>query len=395
MTSTTDAASFGGMGADLKIVDIEAFPTSYPLPQNSSVTLGIGRAIKRDAVVVKVTTAGGLTGYGESHHGRSHTAIAALVNTTLRQLVLGMDASDTVGVWAKIYKMQLGSHGMGAAASMAMSGIDMALWDIRGKAVGWPLWRLLGGARKPIPAYAGGVALGYQEPAALVEEARPLIEKGYKAVKLRIGDNVKRDIERVAAVRKAYGDDLVILTDANCGYTVTDARAAMPGLDAYNVGWLEEPFPAHDHRSYQLAKSLGRVPLAAGENHYTRFEFNRVIEDGSVTILQPDLSKTGGITEGLRIAAMGSAYKLSINPHSAMSGINMAATVHFLAAIENAGYFEADVAKTNLLRDELVSTPYQIGNDGCVLPLDKPGIGVEVNESFLKAYPAIEGPAYI
>ena len=169
----------------------------------------------------------------------------------------------------------------------------------------------------------------------------------------------------------------------------------MPRLDAHDVRWLEEPFPAHDHRSYREAKSFGRVPLAAGENHYTRYEFNRVIEDGNITILQPDLSKTGGITEGLRIAAMGSAYKLSINPHSAMSGLNMAATIHFLASIDNAGYFEADAAKTNLLRDELVSTPYQIAKDGCVLPLDKPGLGLEVNEDFLKAYPAIEGPAYI
>ncbi len=395
MTSTAIPAPLGGLGSDLKIINIEAYATSYPLAQTGSVTLGVGRAIKRDAVVVKVTTAGGLVGYGESHHGRSHTAIANLVNVTLRQLVLGMDASDVTGVWAKIYKMQLSGHGMGAATSMAMSGLDLALWDIRGKAVGWPLWRLLGGSRKPIPAYAGGVALGYQEPLALVEEARSLIDKGFKAVKLRIGDSVARDIQRVAAVRKAFGEELVILTDANTGYTISDARAAMPALDAHNVGWLEEPFPAHDHRSYQTAKSYGRVPLAAGENHYTRYEFNRVIEDGSIAILQPDLAKTGGLTEGLRIAAMGSAYKLPIHPHTGMSGLSMAATIHFLAAIDNAGYFEADASKVNLLRDELVSTPYQISGDGFVLPLDKPGLGLEVNEEFLKSFPAIEGPAYV
>src|SRR3546814_6669543 len=110
-------------------------------------------------------------------------------NSNLRHLAVGMNADDVVGVWARIYKMQLGSHGMGAATSMAMSGIDQALWDIRGKAVGWPLWKLLGGSRKPIPAYAGGVSLGYQEPAQLVQEAEPLVESGYKAIKLRIGDN--------------------------------------------------------------------------------------------------------------------------------------------------------------------------------------------------------------
>jgi len=379
----------------MHIVDLKAYPTSFPVPPTESVTLGIGRTVKRDAVVVKVTTDEGLTGYGESHHGRAPGAVAHLVNTTLRQLVLGMDAADVVGVWAKVYKMQLGSHGLGAAAAIGMSGIDMALWDIRGKAIGWPLYRLLGGASRPIPAYAGGVSLGYQEPAALVEEARALIASGYTAVKLRIGDAPARDLARVSAVRKAFGDELVILTDANTGYTLDDARTVMPGLDANGVGWLEEPFPAHDYRSYAAARSFGRVPLAAGENHYTRFEFTRLIEDGSITVLQPDLSKTGGVTEALRIAALASAWKLRINPHTSMTGLNMAATIHFLAAIDNGGYFEGDVSRNNLFRDELVSRPYAVGADGCVRPLEKPGLGLEVNEEFLARHPVIEGPSYV
>ena len=379
----------------MKIIELKAYPTSFPVPPEDSVTLGIGRAVKRDAVVVKVTTDDGVVGWGESHHGRAPGAVAHLVNTTLRQLVLGMDAADVVGVWGRIYKMQLGSHGMGAGTALAMSGIDQALWDIRGKVTGWPLYRLLGGTSRLIPAYAGGVSLGYQEPAALVDEARPLVAAGYRAVKLRVGDTPGRDLERVAAVRKAFGDGLVILVDANTGYSVADARAAMPGLDAHGVGWLEEPFPAHDHRSYALAATFGRLPLAAGENHYTRFEFTRVIEDHVITILQPDLSKTGGVTEALRIAAMASAWKLSINPHTSMTGINMAASIHFLAAIDNAGYFEADVSKGNLFRDTLVGTPYTLGKDGCVRPLEKPGVGVEVDEEFLVKHPVIEGPSYV
>jgi L-alanine-DL-glutamate epimerase-like enolase superfamily enzyme len=284
---------------------------------------------------------------------------------------------------------------MGAATAIAMSGIDMALWDIRGKATGWPLYRLLGGAARPIPAYAGGVSLGYQEPAALVEEARGFVTQGYRALKLRVGDSPSRDLERVAAVRKAFGDDMVILTDANTGYTVADARQAMPGLDAHGVGWLEEPFPAHDHLSYAQAKSFGRLPLAAGENHYTRFEFSRVIEDRVITILQPDLSKTGGITEGLRIAALAGTWKLPIHPHTSMTGLNMAACIHFLAAIDNSGYFEADVSRFNLFRDQLVTESFKVGPDGCVLPQEKPGLGVEVDEAFLTAHPVIEGPGYV
>ena len=381
--------------ADLKIVEITAYPTSYPLPKEAQTTMGNGHAIKRDAVIVKVVTAGGLVGWGESHHGRAHTAIAEIVNGTLKMLILGMDASDTIGVWQRIYKMQLSGHGCGAGTSMAMSGIDMALWDIKGKAVGWPLWKLLGGSRRPIPAYAGGVALGFGPPGPLVDDVAALVDRGYKAVKIRSGDNVKRDLERIAAVRKKFGPDLAILTDANTGYTLDDARHAMPRLDELDVGWLEEPFAAHDVRSYREAKRYGLVPLAAGENHYTRFEFNQLIEDGSITILQPDIAKSGGITECLRIAAMASAYKLPIHPHTAMSGLSMACSVHFLAAIDNAGYFEADAGKINLLRDELVQSPFTIRPDGGVLPLDKPGLGVEVNEDYLRRHPAIVGPSYV
>jgi L-alanine-DL-glutamate epimerase-like enolase superfamily enzyme len=381
--------------SSLRIVDVQGFPTSFPVDPKNSVTLGIGRAVKRDAVVVKVTTEAGIVGWGESHHGRCPGAVAALVNTTLKQLVMGKDANDVVGIWNTIYVRQLGSHGMGAAACLAMSGIDQALWDIRGKALGVPLYKLLGGASKPIPAYAGGVSLGYQEPSALVAEAQPHIAAGYKAIKLRVGDTPSRDIARVAAVRKAVGDDIAILVDANTGYTVADARKTMPVYEEYQVGWLEEPFPAHDYASYRLAASFSSVPLAAGENHYTRFEFNRVIEDGSITILQPDLSKTGGITEGLRIAHLASAWKLPVNPHTSMTGLNMAATIHFLAAIDNAGYFEGDVSKSNLFRDELVSKPYEVGSDGCVRPLEGPGLGLEVNEKFLAAHPVIDGPGYV
>jgi L-alanine-DL-glutamate epimerase-like enolase superfamily enzyme len=383
------------MNKDLKIVNIKAYPTSFPVPPQNRVALGIGTAIKRDAVVVKVTTAGGLVGWGESHHGRAHTAIAKLIETTLTQLVKGMDAADVVGVWKKIYDKQLASHGMGAGTCLAMSGIDLALWDIRGQAAGMPLYKLLGGRRRAVPAYAGGVSLGYQPPAELVAELKKSLDAGYKAVKLRVGDSPRRDLERIRAVRKACGDGIAILTDANIGYSVEDVRQVMPGMDELGVAWLEEPFPAHDYRSYRLARGFGRTPLAAGENHYTRYEFNRVLEDGIITILQPDLSKTGGITEALRIAAMASAYKLPIHPHSSMTGLNHAASIHFLAAIDNGGYFEGDVSKANKFRDELCSTPYQVDKDGNVWPLDKPGLGLEVDEKFLKKHPPIEGPGYI
>ena len=379
----------------MRITDVQAYATSFPIPPGSRVALGIGTAVKRDAVLVKVSTDEGIAGWGEAHHGRAHTAVARLIETTLKQLVLGVDPGEVVAIWQRMYRFQLASHGMGAGACLAMSGIDMALWDIRAKALGLPLYRLLGGTRKPIPAYAGGVSLGYQPPASLLDEAAKALAQGYRALKLRVGDSPERDVERLRAVRKALGDDLVILTDANIGYTLKDVRQVMPVMDELAVGWLEEPFPAHDHRSYREAKSLGRTPLAAGENHYTRFEFNRVIEDGAITILQPDLSKAGGITESLRIAALASAWKLPVHPHSSMTGLNHAATIHFLAAIDNGGYFEGDVSQSNRFRDELVENPGRVDRDGNVWPLERPGIGLEVNEEFLSKHPPIEGPGYL
>ncbi|CAM3479380.1 mandelate racemase/muconate lactonizing enzyme family protein [Paracidovorax anthurii] len=379
---------------DFAIAEVRAWPISFPVPAAHSVRLGVGLALKRDAVVVRVRTAGGLVGWGESHHGRAHSSIAHFINHALRPLVEGMDATDVHGVWQRIYRAQLAAMGTGAACVLAMSGIDTALWDIRAKAVGWPLYRLLGGASRPLRAYAGGVALGWQEPDQLVEEAAAHVKAGYKAVKLRVGDSVERDIARVRAVRQAFGDGLAILVDANCAYALDDARRAMPQLDELGVGWLEEPFPAHDYRSYEVARGFGRVAFAAGENHYTRFEFSRLVDDRVVSILQPDLSKTGGISETLRIAALASAYKIPVHPHSSMTGLNMAATLHVLAAIDGDGYFEADVSRGNLFRDALVPTPFAVDAEGHVWPSEAPGIGVEVDEAFLDAHPAIEGPAY-
>lgn len=379
----------------MRIADVRAFPISFPYPEDGQVALGIGRTVKRDAVLVKVVTDDGLVGWGEAHAGRSPGAIARIVETTLKALVLGMDAADVAGVGARIYRMQLASHGMGAGAAIAMSGLDMALWDIRGKAVGWPLYRLLGGAARAIPAYAGGISLGFQPPAELVEEAQAMVARGYNALKLRIGDTVQRDAERVAAVRHGLGRDVAILTDANTAYSLADARAVMPVLDEHRVSWLEEPFPAHDHRSYAEAKRYGTVPLAAGENHYTRYDFARLVEDRSITILQPDLSKCGGITEGLRIAALASAWRLPINPHTSVTGLNMAASVHFLAAIENGGYFEADASKLNPFRDRLCSAAFTLEVDGTVRPLEGPGLGVEIDEDFVAAHPVIDGPGYV
>ncbi len=379
----------------MKIRAVTAVPVSFRVPEGNSVTLGIGRAVKRDAVLVKVETDEGLTGWGEAHHGRCPGAIAKLLDTTMAELVTGMDAFDVSAVWARVARMQLASHGMGAAAALALSGLDIALWDIRAKAAGWPLYRLLGGSRRRLRCYAGGIALGWQPPETLAEEALSYVARGYLALKLRVGDTPARDLPRVAAVRAAVGPEVAILVDANTGYSYDDVRRVMPAYEELQVGWLEEPFPPQDYRAYREAAALGRVPLAAGENHYTRYDFARLVEDGAVRFVQPDLSKAGGVTEVMRIAGLTSAWRLPLNPHTSLTAINMAASLHLLAAVDEAGYFESDLTAYNPFRDAMGGEGFEPDADGMVLPPDRPGHGIEIDEAFLRAHPLIEGPCYV
>jgi D-galactarolactone cycloisomerase len=378
--------------ADLTIERIEALACSVPLKH--AVSQGLGQAVKRDTVVVKVTTAGGLTGYGESYNGRAPLAVAQTVNTTLRDLVTGMDATQTVAIWDRFESRVLANHGTCAACVCSMSGIDMALWDIKGKALGLPLYRVLGGSADPVPAYAGGFALGYAEPSAVAGEALASVASGYRAVKLRLGDTVRSDIERTVAMRAAVGEDIALLADANCRYSVDDVRAVLPALTQARVGWLEEPFPPYQDRKWRAAAEIATVPLAAGENCYTRYDFQRLADAGCVSVVQPDLSRCGGITEALRIAALASAAGLPVCTHGCHTGLNMAASVHFLASIDNARYFEGDGSTDNPLRTRACSASYELGPDGTVTPLQGPGLGVEVDEDFVRAHPVTEGPAW-
>ena len=220
---------------DLLIASVEALPCSVPLRQ--AVTQGLGSVTKRDTVVVKVTTADGLTGYGEAYNGRAPLAIAATVNTTLRDLLVGLDAGSPTAAWDVFERRVLANHGTCAACVCAMSGVDMALWDLAGKALGVPLYRLLGGSPREVPAYAGGFALGYAAPGAVADEALAQVAAGYGAVKLRLGDAITRDTERAHALRAALGPDVALLADANCRYSVSDVRTMLPVLAEVQAGW--------------------------------------------------------------------------------------------------------------------------------------------------------------
>lgn len=371
----------------MRIVDLTAHAVSLPLPASYQQRFGpFNFSGARSTVLVQVTTEDGIVGWGEAMNARAPLAIAALVNHTLRPLVMGHDAAASSAIWDTVYRRYLRIASADAAGVIALSGIDMALWDIRGKACGWPLYRLLGGASRPVPAYAGGLSLSFQEPAQLVEEAQALVRSGYRALKLRGGDTVARDLQRARAVRAALGDDITLMFDACTMYGWPEAAQVAPRLAELGIAWLEEPFPPHELGAYRRLARHTPLPLAAGENHFLRHDFQTLLAEGLIAYAQPDVSKCGGITELLRIAALASAHGVPVCPHSATTSLNFATSIHLLAALDNPGWFEADASPVNPFRNELCSEAWQLDEQGCVRPLDKPGIGVEVDEAMVRAH---------
>jgi L-alanine-DL-glutamate epimerase-like enolase superfamily enzyme len=378
----------------MKIVSVGAVALSIDL-RDRAVTLGVGTAIKKDTVIVRVETEDGIVGYGEAHHALAPTIVAELVNSSLAPLVVGEDALAVEHVWDKLYFAQGRTHGPGWAIWKAISGIDIALWDARGKALGLPVWALLGGKKRRIRAYAGGISLNYQAPESLAEEAQGYVEQGFTAVKLRLGDTVENDLARVRHVRKVLGDGVDIMTDVNTKYGFQQMLRLTPGLEDCNVFWIEEPFPPDAVRDYALLAPRTRVPLAAGENHFLRYQARQLLEGDAVQILQPDPSKAGGVTETKKIADLAAAYRRPFAPHTSMSGLNMSVCLSLLTVCSNALIYEADVSPLNPFRDELVDRVPRVDREGFVEAFDGPGLGLEVDESLFARFPGIPGPCYV
>lgn len=377
----------------MKIKDVRAHALSFPF-DSATLRFGLGDVVKRDLVLVEVELDNGVIGYGESHHALSPTAIAELINASLAPVVRGMDPFDSEAIWQRIYHHQVQTHGAGTATVIAMSGVDIALWDAKGKVLGQPVCKLLGGTPKAFRAYAGGLSLGFRPPAELEQEVARLTEEGYTAIKLRVGQNPKADAERVGHIRKVFGDDLDIAVDAATRYTVHDIPEVSRYCEEYNVYWLEEPFTPDDLDAYRRIKEWVRVPVAAGENHYTKHAFRDLLRSQAMDIFQADCTKAGGITELKKIAAMAEAWHLKVAPHTSQSILSTAANLHLMSAVPNALIYEADLAPVNPWRDELVTNPPRVVNGQIQTP-DGPGLGVEVDRSVLEKYSAIPGPCYV
>ncbi|MFC6021265.1 mandelate racemase/muconate lactonizing enzyme family protein [Plantactinospora solaniradicis] len=375
-----------------RITSLDARVVSYRF-DNRPRPLSLGSALRRDVVLVRVVCEDGTVGYGESFHGHAGSAVAEIVNTTMQEVVVGREAYETLAVNRETFARFILSAGMSGGFLLALSGIDLAMWDAWGKIKGEPVHHLLGGSATDFALYGGGFTLGFQPPPELAEEVGRMRDSfGWQAVKLRIGDSPERDVARVRHIREVFGEELSIMVDANLGHRYDVARVA-PALADLGVGWLEEPYAPGSPARFVALRARGLVPVAAGENLGGAHEFADWIDRGALDVVQPDVSRVGGITEALRIAALARAANLRFAPHISHSVLNHAATLHLLSAAGGDGVFEADGSVENPFRDGVLSGGPVLADGRASLPTE-PGLGVVVDEGALHRYPGETGSPF-
>jgi L-rhamnonate dehydratase len=371
----------------VKITDVEAIILRQP-----AVDDGIADG-SQDDLVIKVHTDEGIVGIGEVDSAPE--AVAALVARrsshaiagSLHDLLVGEDPRDVERLWQKMYRglIYIGRRGI---ALHALSGIDIALWDIKGKAEGKPVHELLGGAkREHVRAYAS--MLMPDTPDETAERVGALCDDGFTAVKLGwgpLGQDARRDVELAAAAKEAAGD-CEILIDAGLGYGA-DARTAIEvarELEQIGVFWLEEPFEPDEYEAYAELADAVEIRIAAGEQDTTRWGFRELIERGHVDLVQPDVTRCGGITEWLRIAELAREHGVETVPHAWKSGIIKAASLHCNAVIPDALFQEYCVADTPI-NQTLTHERLPVEEGGFIRVPTAPGIGVTLDDEVVARY---------
>ncbi|MBR0667680.1 mandelate racemase/muconate lactonizing enzyme family protein [Roseomonas hellenica] len=344
----------------------------------------------RASCIVEISTDAGITGWGECYGPAAVNK--AVIETQYRGRVIGRDPFDVEVVWEDLYN-RIKDYGATGFAITALSGIDIALWDVMGRATGKPIHKLIGGAhRTSVQAYATGLYFIDMDRLVeeAVEEALAYKEQGFRAIKMKIGlGDPKLDFQRVKAVREAIGPDVQLAVDANHCFTVPQAIRLGRMLEPLDLMWFEEPISPEDHEGYAEVTRALDMAVAGGENDFTRWGFRDIIAKKAMDIVQPDLCAAGGISECRKIAAMASAHGVECVPHAWGSAIGLAATVQWLAALPDTPPAFRPIPPMlefeqtpNPLRDELAKQPI-VQVNGMVQVPDAPGIGIEVDREAL------------
>jgi D-galactarolactone cycloisomerase len=374
----------------MKITDVRAHVLEAKLSQPFSYS----RAwyATRTALIVEVVTNKGLIGWGECY---GPARINAAVVEAMQPLLVGQDPMRSEWLWQEIYA-RFRDHGQKGSIIQGLSGIDIALWDLKGKFLGQPVHRLMGGPiRTAVDAYATGLyrrESGIPE-AYLGEEAAGYRDQGLKAVKLKVGYGVDEDVRVTRAVRDAIGPDVGLMIDANHAYDAVAAIRLGRQVEALDIGWFEEPVPPEDVAGHRAVRAALAIPIASGECEFTRFGFRELLTTRAVDIVQPDTCSAGGLSECKKIADMAAAYGIRYTPHVWGTGIALAAALQLLAVLPSSTPPSLNATEPMLefdrtehpIREALLTTPIEHRGGRVDVPEDV-GLGIEIDRDALRRF---------
>ncbi len=385
----------------MKITRITSHVLGYDLPES----LGYSQQYynKRTSHIVEVETDEGITGWGECF-GAGNIALAnkGIVEKVIQPMVLGMQALDRDVIWHKVYNL-MRDHGQKGMPLQALSGVDIALWDIAGKAAGLPIYKMIGGAhREKIEVYGYGMMLRPENVDSLVsrfmDEATKIKEKGFKAVKMKVGLGPKDDLRLIESVRRGVGDNYRFMVDANHAYTTHDAFYVGRAMEEFDPYWFEEPVAPEDLDGYRELRASLKVNISGGEAEFNRWGWRNLLESRGLDIAQPEVCALGGISEYLRVLALCHAHFTPVVNHVWGSAIAVATNLHLLAAMPPlpGGLFpwepmlEYDTTHNRFI-DDLLTESLEIknqvkANNGTVSLPTGPGLGVTPKRDFLNSF---------
>ena len=322
--------------------------------------------VSQETPILTITDSDGAQGTGYCYTiGTGGPAIMAMIEHTLAPALIGRDVDRIESIWHDLL-FRTHATAVGAISSLSLAAIDTALWDLRCKKQGLPLWKAAGGSRDRIPLYSTEGGWLHLEIQALVSDALEMKARGFRGSKIKIGrDHLSEDARRLAAVREAVGPAYEILTDGNQGFTLSESIRRARMLEEYDIGWFEEPLPADDVCGHaELARSTS-VPIAVGESLYSLSQFKDYLHAGAASVVQVDVARIGGITPWLKVAHLAEAYNVMVCPHFLME-----LHLSLVCAVPNARWLEYIPQL-----DELTTETIQI-EDGLAIPSDAPGLGI-------------------